>query len=266
MEKIDENRRTSFGAVAELYHRARPGYPLELSRDVLVYAQITSASRIVESGAGTGKATVDFAKLGASLTALEPSSEMAEVLRQTTRDFKNVTIRCEKFEETSLPAGLFDLVFAAQSFHWIPKEIKYANAAALLRPGGTLAVFWNSSQFEDWNPAIRKGLDEVYERYFDGTQTAKERESIDSQIEKHLAEIRESKLFEQTEARIYPWQQRYTSAEYTELLDTYSDNRVMEGAARERFFADVRAVLDANGGSLSMPFRTLLFLGKTKAK
>jgi hypothetical protein len=56
---MNEARRLAFGSVAELYDRSRPSYPPALVDDVLGLVGV--APRVLEVGAGTGKATVLFA-------------------------------------------------------------------------------------------------------------------------------------------------------------------------------------------------------------
>lgn len=73
MHELGERRRLSFGSVAEQYDRIRPSYPEQLVDDVIAYAGdgLTAAGRALEVGAGTGKATLQFAARG--LRALVPS-------------------------------------------------------------------------------------------------------------------------------------------------------------------------------------------------
>src|SRR5882672_11678836 len=109
MSQIDEARRTSFDARAELYDAIRPSYPDALADDVIAAA----GRRILEIGAGTGQATVVFARRGASIVAIEPGASLAAVLR------KNVVGRDVTVEETTFEAWPiarpFDTVIAAQS-------------------------------------------------------------------------------------------------------------------------------------------------------
>jgi hypothetical protein len=51
-----------FGEVAELYDQARPSYPAVLFDDVIAFAP--QSPRVLEVGAGTGKATVLLAERG----------------------------------------------------------------------------------------------------------------------------------------------------------------------------------------------------------
>ncbi len=51
------DQRLAFGSVAELYDRARPSYPEALVDDVIAFAGVMPPTRLLEVGAGTGKAT-----------------------------------------------------------------------------------------------------------------------------------------------------------------------------------------------------------------
>ncbi|MDQ2760938.1 MAG: hypothetical protein M3Y17_11085 [Actinomycetota bacterium] len=73
----------SFGLTAELYDCLRAGYPDELYADRLALAP---GGRILEAGAGTGKATVEPARRGASVLTIEPDPSMAVIARRHTSD------------------------------------------------------------------------------------------------------------------------------------------------------------------------------------
>jgi len=49
-----------------------------------------------------------------------------------------------KFEDWDPVGRTFDAVIAAQAWHWVDPVAGAAKAAAVLRPGGRLAVFWNA--------------------------------------------------------------------------------------------------------------------------
>ncbi|MGZ4350604.1 MAG: hypothetical protein ACXVRX_08795, partial [Solirubrobacteraceae bacterium] len=53
----EDEQRLAFGQVAELYDRARPSYPAAAIDAVLAHGRLAPGVRIVEVGAGTGKAT-----------------------------------------------------------------------------------------------------------------------------------------------------------------------------------------------------------------
>ena len=80
---------------------------------------------------------------------------MAEVARS-----HGVDVVVSAFEEWT-PGRTFDLVCSGQAWHWIDPEMGYRRAAELLRPGGRLAVFWNSYRYDE---ATTRVIDEVCTR------------------------------------------------------------------------------------------------------
>ena len=77
----DDARKRSFGLDARTYDAMRPRYPDALIERVVAYARLSSASRALEIGSGTGIATLPFAKHGCSIHCLELSEAMADVAR-----------------------------------------------------------------------------------------------------------------------------------------------------------------------------------------
>src|SRR5215204_2198587 len=64
---------TTFDTGAELYERARPGYPRQLFADLAMSTGLRAAgARVLEVGAGTGQATRGLLECGWSVVALEP--------------------------------------------------------------------------------------------------------------------------------------------------------------------------------------------------
>ena len=74
-------RASSFGAVAEAYERARPGYPEEAVR----WLAGEPPRDVLDLGAGTGKLTRQLAAAGHRVTAVDPSPEMLDYVRRTLR-------------------------------------------------------------------------------------------------------------------------------------------------------------------------------------
>jgi len=58
--------------VAELYDRARPSYPTPVIAAMINALRVRRGDRILEVGAGTGKATAPAAARGLRVVALEP--------------------------------------------------------------------------------------------------------------------------------------------------------------------------------------------------
>jgi protein-L-isoaspartate O-methyltransferase len=80
-QKDRERRRSTFDEAAELYDRARPGYPAALFDDLVELAGIGPGSRVLEIGPGTGQATVPLAERGCRIVAVELGPQLAAVAR-----------------------------------------------------------------------------------------------------------------------------------------------------------------------------------------
>lgn len=154
-------RARSFGAIADSYERFRLGYPDELVNTLLQYAARPIGTAL-EVGAGTGKATRLFAARGIAVTALEPDPDMARVLRHATRGLP-VQLQVVPFESFRTDR-VFDLLYAAESWHWTDPAQRWARAVELLLPGGVLALFGRRHQLVD--PDLAAAVDEIERRVF----------------------------------------------------------------------------------------------------
>lgn len=151
-----------FGSAAAAYEQHRLGYPGTVADLTLAYAA-EPVERALEVGAGTGKATRLFAGRGIAVTACEPDPAMAAVLRATTTGLP-VEVVVATFEQLELPEPLpepppeprehrerraadpYDLLLSASAWHWTDPGSRWDRAAALLRPGGTVALFGSGRQ------------------------------------------------------------------------------------------------------------------------
>ena len=93
------------------------------------------------SAPGTGKLTRSLVALGHRVTAVEPLPEMLAQLRAAVPEAEAVIGSAESMP---LPDGSADVVTCAQAFHWFDHGPALAQIARVLRPGGRLALVWNT--------------------------------------------------------------------------------------------------------------------------
>jgi ubiquinone/menaquinone biosynthesis C-methylase UbiE len=138
------DRARSFDAWAGEYDRYRPGYPEELFETIQARLALPERPRVVDLGAGTGRASLAMAALGWRVTAVEPGKTMLDQLRaHATNDGLIVSTVQATAEATGLDPASADLATAAQSFHWFDHDAALTEMARIVRTNGGMALFWN---------------------------------------------------------------------------------------------------------------------------
>lgn len=150
--------RFTFDRIAGLYDAARAGYPDGVFERLSSFAHPGRA--VLEVGCGTGKATVGLAARGLSIVALDPGPSMIAQARANLADGADVRFVQSTFEAWTPDAADFDLIAAAQAWHWVPPDIGLPKVASLLKPNGVLAIFGNDWTLAD--PQLNAASDAVY--------------------------------------------------------------------------------------------------------
>ena len=140
-------RAASFGSVATEYAEFRPGYP----DDAVEWLVGHAPAQVLELGAGTGKLTERLVALGHDVMATDPSEQMLDEL---TKAVPRVRRTACPAEDLPMANASFDVVVAAQAFHWFDHERALPEIARVLRPGGALALVWNNA--DQKVPWVRK--------------------------------------------------------------------------------------------------------------
>ncbi|MGH8018805.1 MAG: class I SAM-dependent methyltransferase [Opitutaceae bacterium] len=99
---------------------------------------------VADIGAGTGILTRLLLDANARVHAVEPNAPMREALLAASRDHARLCVRDGSAEATGLPDRSIDLVTAAQAFHWFKPVAARREFARILRPGGHVALIWNT--------------------------------------------------------------------------------------------------------------------------
>jgi SAM-dependent methyltransferase len=259
----DRERRLAFGGVAELYDQARPSYPRALVDDVIAFAGVDPPERVLEVGAGTGKATMLFAARGFGVLGIEPSAAMAAEARRNCAPYPEVRIEETDFERWAVEPRGFGLVFSAQAWHWVAPEVAYARARSALREGGALAAFWNNPVWEECE--LRDELAEAYRRAgHAGSEDPLDpagseiTDAIGDRDARHAAAVG----FGPVELQTYRRSLDYSTAGYLRLMGTHSTYLVLAEERRQALFAEVGATIDRHGGRLTLPLATRLYLAR----
>jgi len=133
-------------------------------------------------------------------------------------------------------------------------------AAALLRPGGTLALFWNSTELDG---DVQNDLDAVYRTRAPDLARAASGERRREPT--YANDLDRSGLFEPSVARDYAWARRYARDAWAELIQTQSDHVVLEPERRVALVRAVGAVIDSHGGSIAVAYSTHAIFARVTA-
>ncbi|MFE2011401.1 class I SAM-dependent methyltransferase [Streptomyces sp. NPDC059491] len=263
-----ESRRVRLSRIfdedAELYDRARPGYPPELFDALESLAGVGPGSRVLEVGAGTGKATVPLAARGCRITAVEVGADMAAVARRNLAGFDAVEVVTADFEVWPLPEEPYDAVVAATAFHWIDPAVRTVKAADALRSGGALAVVATqhvAGGSEDFFAEVQG----CYER-FDPTTPPGLRPpaAADVDTSAHADEVARSGRFGPLVLRRFTWDLTYTTAAYLDVLRTYSTHRSLPPEARDGLLRCIAGLIDGRyDGRVTKRYLTELRVSRT---
>ena len=162
------------------------------------------------------------------------------------------------FEAWEAAGRKFDAVVSGESWHWVDPVAGAAKAAEVLRPGGRLAVFWNTGQ----PPAgLDEAFAEVYRRVLPESLVARLgkssiEEAHSAMCAKAADGMRATGAFDEPEQWRFEWAQSYTRDEWLDALQTSG------GVIPESELADllqgVGDAIDAVGGSFTMNYVTFV--------
>ena len=217
------DRARSFGSVAQAYDRGRPSYPTE----AVAWLTGGEAKVVLELGAGTGKLTRQLVDQGHAVFATEPDEAMLEVLRERVPE---VSAKIATAEDIPANDRSVDVVVVAQAFHWFDHEVALAEIARILKPGGHLALVWNSR--DERIPWVRKMGDLLG------------RQDLDTSSSEHLVH---SDLFGFMEEVTFKHWQEVNRESILDLARSRSSFAAMDDGQRERHLAEVLAFYDDYG-------------------
>ncbi|WP_320784576.1 class I SAM-dependent methyltransferase [Streptomyces sp. CRN 30] len=155
--QVHAARAASFNAAAAQYAANRPAYPPALFDTIEeLTGRPLAGARVADIGAGTGIATTLLRERGADVIAVEPGAGMAAQFRRTLPD---VPLVRGTGDALPLADSCADLLTYAQAWHWTDPARAVPEALRVLRPGGALALWWNTAAVDvPWIAAAAERL------------------------------------------------------------------------------------------------------------
>jgi SAM-dependent methyltransferase len=177
-----------------------------------------------------------------------------------------VTVQTGAFETWPLEDEQFDLVFSATAFHWLDPVPAYQKIARILKPSGSLALFWHVHVQSEASQGFFEEVQQIYQRLVPEQQ---EKYSPllwpHEEPEPFKAEIEQIGLFHDVVVCRYTWDISYDTASYLRLLDTYSNHRVLEKQQHDRLFQEIAHLIDTRyHGRITKGYLAILYVAQRK--
>lgn len=238
----------SFGAVASMYERFRPGPP----PPAIGWMLPNSARTVVDLGAGTGAMTKELLGNVERVIAIEPDDRMRAIL---AANLPEVTALSGTGESMPLDTSSVDAVLASSCWHWMDADRALQEVARVLVPRGTLGVVWAGPDPD--GPFVSQAgalLSEMAsDRGGPGGGSGREPD-LSSEImgtenrPETVLRIPDDSPFTQPEHTTLTWDVPLTAEELIGLLGTFSWIITMPDERRARVIAEARRVLDVGLG------------------
>jgi len=231
-----------FASAADVYDRARPSYPEEAVAWMAQRCELGEGKTVVDVGAGTGKLTRLLPPTRAHVIAVEPVAEMRAKLT-------GVQALDGTAEEIPLPDGSADVITVAQAFHWFDHERALPELHRVLKPGGYLALFWNSRDLAD---PVQNSVEELL---------GPARGAVASQLgRKWRAPLESSPLFGPVEERNFRYEQQFTADDLCDRVSSTSFVAAMPAVERDELLVRVRALVHGLPEPFPFPYKTEVFV------
>ena len=241
------------------YDNSRPFYVKELYNDIFEYIPLNAQSNVLEIGLGTGKATLPILETKCRLTGIEPGEDLVNLAKARYKNYPNFTIRTQTLQDYVCDDELFDFIYAATAFHWIPEEYGYKRVYQLLKSGGAFARFAYHAGSDKGRRELTDEIQALYAKYMNRTGTPKEFGEADAE---KLAQIAAKYGFVQEKYKLYHTTKDFTADEYMKLLKTYPDHMRLEETGRKKLFDGIHSAIENNGGVMTVYYTMDLELAK----
>jgi SAM-dependent methyltransferase len=241
----------SFGTDAERYDRARPSYPAALVDRIV---GVSPGPDVLDAGCGTGICARLFQAAGCRVLGVDPDPRMAELAIRS-----GVPVDVATLEEWEPAGRTFDAVVAGQAWHWVDPVAGAAKAAAVLRPGGRLTVFWNAFGFP---PELRGIFGSIYRRVVPGSPLGGffARPAVDTYLvmgTRAADGMTAAGGFGPPERWRFDWERAYTRAQWLDVVPTLGGQGQLPPAMLAELLEGMGSAIDAAGGSFTMNYVTV---------
>ncbi|HEX3057452.1 MAG TPA: methyltransferase domain-containing protein [Gaiellaceae bacterium] len=231
-----------FELAADVYERGRPDYPAAAIAWLVERLGLRPGRTLVDLAAGTGKLTRLLVPSGADVIAVEPLAAMRALI-------ENARVLEGAAEAMPLPDASADAVTVAQAFHWFRAEEALAEIHRVLRPGGGVALVWNTRDERD---PLHAAVSELL-RPLEGDAPRRHKRDWGEVVDA-------SGLFTPTERAAFDHEQLVDENGFVERFTSISFVAAAPDDARAQVEARLRELARETGAPIRLPYVTELYV------
>jgi SAM-dependent methyltransferase len=241
-----------FELVADIYERARPGYPHEAVAWLAEQLELGEGRTVLDLGAGTGKLTRSLIETGARVIAVEPGDAMRAELERAAPAAEALR---GSAEHIPLPAASVDAITIGQAFHWFRPGEAIPELARVLREGGRVAVLWNARDQKD---PLQQRVSDLISPFVPAGRPGPQ----DWRLDVVAGPLAENARFGPLEERRFHFEQRLDADGLTDRIASMSFVASAPEAERRALEVELRALVEQHGGWVDFRYVTWVFVSR----
>lgn len=247
MSELQHPQSRPFELVADVYERARPEYPAEAVAWIVQELDLRPGRTVLDLGAGTGKLTRALVPTGAQVIVVEPGEQMLAELRRVLPD---VEARLGGAEAIPLADDSVDAVTVGQAFHWFRHDEAVPELQRVLRPGGAVALVWNS---RDQERPLQRELSELIKPFVPEGRPP---------VGDSAKALARSDLFGAVERRAFPFAQQLDADGVADRIASVSFVAAAPPERRADLDRRLREIVAAEGGVVDFAYVTEVYVSR----
>lgn len=247
MSELQHPQSRPFELVADVYERARPEYPAEAVAWIVQELDLRPGRTVLDLGAGTGKLTRALVPTGAQVIVVEPGEQMLAELR---RVLPGVEARLGGAEAIPLADDSVDAVTVGQAFHWFRHDEAVPELQRVLRPGGAVALVWNS---RDQERPLQRELSELIKPFVPEGRPP---------VGDSAKALARSDLFGAVERRAFPFVQQLDADGVADRIASVSFVAAAPPERRADLDRRLREIVAAEGGVVDFAYVTEVYVSR----
>lgn len=240
--------------LAEAYLQ-RPEYAPDAINEMLRISGVKSGDKVCDIGAGAAHLTLELAKFGLKVCAVEPNDAMRANGIKRTKGFPDVTWVEGVGEHTGLESDQFKLVTFGSSFNVCNRQEALIETDRILVAGGHFACMWNHRDLDD---SLQQEIEAVIKRNIPNYDYGTRRED-------QTAVINESGLFRDVQFVSGHIEHKIKAEDFIEGWKSHGTVHRQSPDVFDKIINEIREVVESKHQDIiTVPYTTRIWMAQLK--